>query len=158
MASLYQYFPDKRGVMAALFERHADEVRSGLTRSLAGAESLEDLLDRFAPLLRRYFQVHRENPAVRSLWAAVQVDPKLQALDAADSLRTARLFYDACRPFYGQVDEPRLMAACALAMQLCASAAQFALALPEEIAAASADAYAEMVVHYLKVLRPEPSG
>jgi len=145
MASLYQYFPDKRGVVSALFERHTDEIRSGLTRSLADAGSLEGLLGRFAGLVRRYFQEHRQNGAVRSLWAAVQVDPALQALDAADSLRNARLLYEAARPFYGEVDDSRLMATCALAMQLCAAAAQFALAMPEDLAIVSADVYADMV-------------
>lgn len=153
MPSLYQYFPDKRGVMAALFERHAEDVRSALTRSLAEVASLEALVECFAGLSRRYFEQHREDPVVRSLWAAVQVDPELQALDAADSLRNARLLYDIARPFYGEIDEARLLTACALSMQLCAAAARFSLALPPKLAAVAPDVYADMVVRHLLALK-----
>ncbi len=155
LASLYQYFPDKRGVMAALFERHTDEVRAMLAGSLADAGSLDELLGRLSALARGYFEQHREDAAVRGLWAAVQSDPALQALDAADSLRDARILYAAARPFYGAVDETRLLAACALSMQLCAAAARFALAIPPDLAAAAPDVYAEMTVGYLKRLKDE---
>lgn len=149
MGSLYQYFPDKAGVMAALFERHAAGVREMLTQALIGPASLEDLVERVRGLAHYYFDLHRDDPLVRGLWAAVQVDPGLQALDVADSLNNARIVFEAARPLFRQVDETRLMTACALCMQLAAAAARFALAIPEPLAASAANVFAEMMAGYL---------
>lgn len=155
MGSLYQYFPDKAGVMAALFERHASAVREMLAAAFAGVDSVDGLIAGTSGLAAHYFTLHREDPLVRGLWAAVQTDPGLQALDAADSLNNARILYDVARPLLGAVDEDRLMAACALCMHLAAAAARFALAIPEPLAAVSPDVFAEMVTGYLRALEAE---
>jgi AcrR family transcriptional regulator len=149
MGSLYQYFPHKAGVMAALFERHADAVREMLREAVAGVESLADLTSQVGGVARHYFEQHRKDPLVRGLWSAVQTDPALQALDAADSLKNARLLYDAARPLFGRVDEIRLMTACALCMQLSAAAARFALVIPEQLGEAAPVVFSEMLAGYL---------
>jgi AcrR family transcriptional regulator len=144
IGSLYQYFPDKAGVMAALFERHNASVREMLSASVEGAATLDDLTARIGALTERYFTLHRDDPLFRGIWAAVQTDPALQALDVADSLRNAELLFRAARPLYVQVDEDRLRATCALCMQLALPAARFALAIPEPLAGLSAGVFTTM--------------
>src|SRR5579859_6999482 len=62
IGSLYQYFPDKAGVMAALFERHGADVREMLIEAMAGTTSVEDLASRMEALAERYFAQHRDDP------------------------------------------------------------------------------------------------
>jgi len=145
IGSLYQYFPDKAGVMAALFERHSAGVREMLLGAVAGIESLDEMSDRVDALSEQYFALHRDDPVVRGLWAAIQTDPALQALDVADSLANAEALFLTARPFYRKVDDNRLMATCALTMQLAVSAARFALAIPEPLSALSAGVFSDMV-------------
>ncbi len=145
IGSLYQYFPDKAGVMAALFERHGAEVNAMLIAAGDGVTSLDDLIVRIDALASQYFALHRSDPFFRNLWSAVQTDSALQALDVADSLNNARLLFDRARPLYRRVDEDRLMATCALSMQLSLAAARFALAIPEPLAAVSAEVFSNMV-------------
>ncbi|HEY2661502.1 MAG TPA: TetR/AcrR family transcriptional regulator [Caulobacteraceae bacterium] len=145
IGSLYQYFPDKAGVMAALFERHSAGVHEMLLGGVEGAASLEDLSARVEDLSERYFALHRDDAVVRGIWAVVQTDPALQALDVADSLRNAEALFRTARPLYRKVDDDRLMATCALAMQLALSAARFALAIPQPLSALSAGVFAHMV-------------
>jgi AcrR family transcriptional regulator len=145
IGSLYQYFPDKAGVMAALFERHSAGVHAQLLEAVAGIESVDDMAARIDDLSVWYFALHRDDPLVRGLWGAVQTDPALQALDVADSLRNAEALFRLGRPLYRKVDDARLMAACALTMQLAVSAARFALAIPEPLSALSASVFSDMV-------------
>jgi AcrR family transcriptional regulator len=145
IGSLYQYFPDKAGVMAALFERHSSGVREMLTEAMAGTSSLEDLSSRMETLAERYFAQHRDDPMFRGLWAVVQTDPALQALDVADTLTNADILFQAARPLYRGVDEDRLMAACTLGLQLSVAAARFALAIPAPLGAHAARTYSDMM-------------
>jgi AcrR family transcriptional regulator len=145
IGSVYQYFPDKAGLMAALFERHSVAVREMLLGAIEGIDSLDDMADRIDALTEQYFALHRDDPLVRGLWSVVQTDPALQALDVADSLANAEALFRTARPFYRRVDEDRLMAACALTMQLAVSAARFALAIPAPLGARTAGIFSEMV-------------
>lgn len=145
IGSLYQYFPDKAGVMTALFEQHSAGVRQMLTAAVAGSASLEDLTDRVTVLADQYFTLHREDALFRGLWSAVQTDPALQVLDVEDSLKNARALFAVARPLYRKVDDDRLLTACALGMQLSLSAARFALAVPEPVSGLCAPVFAHML-------------
>jgi len=152
IGSLYQYFPDKAGVMTALFDRHSAGVHEMLLGAVEGIHGLEEMAARIDDLSERYFALHRDDPLVRGLWAVVQTDPALQALDVADSLRNAEAMFQTARPLYRQVDEDRLMATCALTMQLSVSAARFALAIPEPLGRLSAGVFSDMVRNAFLVL------
>ena len=145
IGSLYQYFPDKAGVMAALFERHGAGVREMLIAAMAGTTSVDELASRMEALAERYFAQHRDDPMFRGLWAVVQTDPALQALDVADTLTNAQILFQAARPLFRRVDEDRLMAACALGLQLSVAAARFALAIPAPLGAHAARTYSDMM-------------
>jgi hypothetical protein len=120
-------------------------VHAQLLEAVAGIESVDDMAARIDDLSVWYFALHRDDPLVRGLWGAVQTDPALQALDVADSLRNAEALFRLGRPLYRKVDDARLMAACALTMQLAVSAARFALAIPEPLSALSASVFSDMV-------------
>jgi AcrR family transcriptional regulator len=152
IGSLYQYFPDKAGVMAALFERHSAGVHEMLLEGVKGVASLDELAARIDGLSERYFALHRDDPVVRGIWAVVQTDPALQALDVADSLRNAQAMFQTARPLYRKVDDDRLMAACALTMQLALAAARFALAIPEPLSTLSVGVFSDMVRNALFAL------
>ncbi len=60
IGSLYQYFPDKQAIFTALHDRHVDDVRNVIERTLADCTSapLEDLT---AELVERLADVHAKD-------------------------------------------------------------------------------------------------
>ena len=116
----------------------------GLIAGVEGVSDLEELIARIQALSEQYFALHRADPGYRGIWAAVQTDPALQALDVADSLRNAEAVFRIALPLYRKVDPDRLMTTCALSMQMALYAARFALAIPEPLSTLSADVFSNM--------------
>ena len=60
IGSLYQYFPDKRAIFAALYDRHVDEVRHVIERTMADCSSAS-LQDFTRELVEGLANVHTED-------------------------------------------------------------------------------------------------
>jgi AcrR family transcriptional regulator len=63
IASLYQYFPSKEALVAAVFEQYLERVRLALTGALLRAEALP-LMTAVEQLVRAFFSVHDADPAL----------------------------------------------------------------------------------------------
>jgi AcrR family transcriptional regulator len=66
IGSLYHYFPDKKAILAVLHERHVDEVRHVIERTMAHctAASLEEFT---RELVERLANVHAENAELHEI-------------------------------------------------------------------------------------------
>jgi AcrR family transcriptional regulator len=66
IGSLYQYFPDKRAIFAALYDRHVDEVRNVIERTMADctSASLEDFT---RELVEGLANVHTEDAELHEI-------------------------------------------------------------------------------------------
>lgn len=66
IGSLYQYFPDKQAIFTALHDRHVDDVRNVIERTVADCASapLEDLT---ADLVERLADVHAKDAELHEM-------------------------------------------------------------------------------------------
>jgi AcrR family transcriptional regulator len=69
IGSLYEYFPDKQAIFAALHDRHVDEVRHVIERTMAHctSASLEELT---RELVERLANVHSEDAELHEIVSA----------------------------------------------------------------------------------------
>jgi AcrR family transcriptional regulator len=66
IGSLYQYFPDKQAIFTALHDRHGDEVRHAIKRTMADC-TLASLEDFTRELLEGLAIVHTDHPELHEI-------------------------------------------------------------------------------------------
>jgi AcrR family transcriptional regulator len=128
--SLYQYFPDKSAIIGTLAERYNAIGRDCVRKELTGLRNLPDLHDTLWRMTTAYYQFFVDEPAVRDVWRATQVDRALQELDKSDGVFLTRLLFEALRPLAPSVPDQSLADFCQMVMVLIAAAVRHAIALP----------------------------
>jgi|RifCSPhighO2_12_1023870.scaffolds.fasta_scaffold129570_1 AcrR family transcriptional regulator len=91
ISAIYQYFPDKNAILAAIMEAYFDRIRSMVIELVESCDSFESLLEKSFRGLGSLYRIFREDPALATLWAGLQANPELQELDAEDSRRNAKI-------------------------------------------------------------------
>jgi len=96
IATLYQYFPNKRAVLLALFQRQAERRVSTAQSLLAGIGRSPDWPDRIVAFVDGMARLRAELPGTAALMQAMRVDPELRehnlrAGDAASTLLAEEL-------------------------------------------------------------------
>jgi AcrR family transcriptional regulator len=128
--SLYQYFPDKSAIIGTLAERYNAIGRDCVRKELTGLRDLADLHDTLWRMTMAYYQFFIDEPAVRDVWQATQVDRTLQELDKEDGAFLTMLLFGALRPIAPSVPEQWLADFCQVVMVLIAAAVRRAITLP----------------------------
>ena len=152
IGTLYQYFADKSAITEALLRGHYADVEAMIRQALEGVESLEALVAAVETLYERYARLHRADPFYRELWAAVQTDAHLQALDNEDTLKNAALTASVAQPFMRDADPDEVIATFVLLTQFALTAARLSLALPEPVARHAVTAFQRMIRDALMAL------
>jgi AcrR family transcriptional regulator len=96
IATLYQYFPNKRAVLLALFQRQAERRLSKAQSLLAGIGRAPDWPDRIEAFVDGMARLRAELPGTAALMQAMRVDPELReynlrAGDAASAVLAEEL-------------------------------------------------------------------
>ena len=96
IATLYQYFPNKRAVLLALFQRQAERRVSTAQSLLAGIGRTADWPARINAFVDGMARLRAELPGTAALMQAMRVDPELReynlrAGDAASATLAAEL-------------------------------------------------------------------
>jgi AcrR family transcriptional regulator len=78
IATLYQYFPNKRAVMLALFQRQAERRLSTAQSLLAGIGRSPEWPARIDAFVEGMARLRAELPGTASLMQAMRVDPELR--------------------------------------------------------------------------------
>jgi len=99
IASVYQYFPNKSAIIAMLYERYVEEVRSFVTGEIEKIETTEDALQATEALFDLYYQKMRQEPSTQDLLNAIQADKTLADLDIAETRLQSEVFYKATEQF-----------------------------------------------------------
>jgi len=93
VASLYQYFADKEGVLLALAQRDMDEMDTQVAEDLAGVELLS-----VATLVRTtmaaYVAVYRRRPAFVEIYLRGRTNAAVHRFGREHNVRTAQLLRD----------------------------------------------------------------
>ncbi|MFB9950235.1 TetR family transcriptional regulator [Rhizobium puerariae] len=99
IASVYQYFPNKSAIIAMLYERYVEEVRSFITEQTERIATADDALDATAALFDLYYYKMRQEPSTQDLLNAIQADKTLAHLDIVETRFQAEVFYGATEQF-----------------------------------------------------------
>ena len=129
IGSVYQYFSDKPAILRELAVRFMERVRGILDDGLTDLHDGAEALVRLDALLDGYYQLLRNEPESRDVWAATQSDKELQRLDVEDSRLNGELLTERlaplCRP--DQID--RLPSTAFLLVHLAGAAVRLAIAV-----------------------------
>jgi len=91
ISSIYQYFPDKNAILEAIMQSYFDEIRIGLNHFVDCCQSKEDMKKGIVDGIDQFYQAFKQEPTLAILWAGLQANPQLKALDEQDSLQNAQL-------------------------------------------------------------------
>ena len=145
--SLYQYFPDKSAIIGTLAERYNAIGRDCVRNELTGLRDLADLHDTLWRVTIAYYRFFIDEPAVRDVWQATQVDRDLRELDREDGVFLTRLLFDALRPLAPSIPAQSLADFCQMAMVLIAAAVRHAITLPPKEGRRLLNAFKELLPH-----------
>jgi AcrR family transcriptional regulator len=155
IGSLYQYFSDKSAIHKALLIQHNADARLLLHTSVSHAKGLEEFIQSLERAFEQYFSLHQKDALVNCIWSVVQTDAELQRLDIEDTLQNARYLQSICKPMFPHVNGDRLIAACALTLQLALSTGRFARAIPPAIGQQTLPIFRRMIRDVFQALKVE---
>ena len=157
ISSLYQYFPSKEAIAAALADHYMGELHRLLPGTLARldlkAPTGELIAAGVGAIVDAYWQYDRAHPELPALWAACQADPALQARDRAQCENQARdlarlMAAHARRP----ADDPDLLAHARWCVETLGATLRRAITLPENEACALLGVCRQQLVSALTAL------
>ena len=135
IASVYQYFPNKSAIIAMLYERYVEEVRSFVTEGIAKIETPEDALQATGALFDLYYYQMRERPATQDLLNAIQADKALADLDIAETRFQSEVFFQATRQFVAEAQHEAYARTLFVMFHMAGATLRLALMVPENEAA-----------------------
>ena len=130
--SLYQYFPDRTAIIGTLAERYDAMGRLCVETELAQVHKARDLHPALGCIVDGYYRMFIDQPVMRDIWNAMQVDRALQKQDEAEGEYLAGILLETLKRIAPHQDEKTLAAISQLTMILIAAAVRHAITLPPE--------------------------
>lgn len=93
IATLYQYFPNKSSVISKLTEQYLSDISNLVAATLEPVGTKEEFREAMSQLLESLYQMIKQEPVFREIWAGVQADPTIRSLNLTDSKRNADLIH-----------------------------------------------------------------
>jgi AcrR family transcriptional regulator len=146
IGSLYQYFPDKSAIIHALALRYNEASRACISGALKDASNVTGLRTAFAGLMDVFYALVRDNPVVRDIWAGMQADRMLTALQLNESRAMGALLAGAVRRVRPSAESGQLDATCFLLWELGEAAVRLAIASDAQTGEAMVAAYTRMAM------------
>jgi AcrR family transcriptional regulator len=97
IGSLYQYFPERSAVVAALAQRYNEHGVECVRETLKNVASAEALRRALCDVVDGYYEIFLTEPVMRDIWAGALADKSLQSIDEEDCRAHAALIRDAMR-------------------------------------------------------------
>jgi len=133
IGSLYQYFPDKSAVLAALAARIFEASQACVRDGLVDVSSADDLRRCFDALIDEFYDLFLTEPAMRDIWSGVVADRSLQELDLLDARENGALLAAALHKIAPDADPAALASKAMLIMYMGNATMRLAIAVgPEE--------------------------
>lgn len=150
IGSLYQYFVDRTAIFRAILIHHQTQARILLHHHVAQAQSADELVEALVQSFDAYYAMLQQDRLVAGLWAMVQADAELQAIDIADTLANAQYVAGVAAKFGDRDDHDKAVARHALLIQFSMYAGMLALQTPGAIARDVAPAFRTILRASLK--------
>lgn len=163
IASVYQYFPHKTAIVAMLYERYADEVKSMIEAGMSSVRAPEDAFTAIDMLVEGYYQKVKSEPAIQDLLNAAQADKGLSALDLEQSRIHSNIFAEATCQFVPEELREEYTRTVLMMFHLAAGAIRLALLVGDEeeawvIRDFKAAAHVQFRRFIIGIATPEPSS
>lgn len=127
IASVYDYFPDKNGILRALMVQYLGDIQTRLVGILMPVDSVSGLyaaIDRMVDALVDIFRKERELPTI---WGAVQANTTLRKLDVEDGLRIAEFLVSRFLHVMPDADPESVRDACLYAVSTVSTTVRMAV-------------------------------
>ncbi len=146
IGSLYQYFPDKSALIHALAAQYNAGSRQCIAEALRDVHDVPALVAAFASLMDRFYALVRTGPVMRDIWAGMQADRTLAALQLEESRVMGALLAATVARVRPQADPTQLGLTCFLLWELGESTVRLAIASDVATGAQLVAAYTRMAV------------
>jgi AcrR family transcriptional regulator len=127
VASVYDYFPDKNGILRELMVGYMGKIQSRLAGILLAVETLPELFVAIDAMVDAFVAVFREERELPTIWGAVQANTTLRELDVEDGRRIAELLIGRFRHVLPRADPEAVRDACLYAVSTIATTVRIAL-------------------------------
>lgn len=142
IGSLYQYFPDRRAVLAELVRAGNEEGRRCVAAILEPVRSRADFETALGQIVDGFHGMYLSDPVMRDVWGATQGDRALRQLDEEDCGVHAAMLAEAARRAGVGLDD----AAARVLSVMLAAAVRHAITLPEAEADAAIGAAKRLLI------------
>lgn len=127
ISSIYQYFPDKNAILAAIMQGYFDGIRELIKAFLLDCESLDDLCQGLMAGVDTFYSMFKQEPTLAVLWAGMQANQELKQLDAQDSHINANLIAEKISEILPSKDRQEIFSAALLLLHTLGMTARLAL-------------------------------
>jgi AcrR family transcriptional regulator len=127
IASVYDYFSDKNGILRELMIGYMAKIQGRLASILVRVESVPELflaIDEMVDALADIFREERELPTI---WGAVQANTTLRQLDVEDGRRIADFLIDRFLKVMPRADPESIRDACTYAVSTISTTVRMAI-------------------------------
>ena len=146
LASIYQYFPDKNAILQAIMEDLFANVTQTLEHALKDCNNIDELTGGLNHSIDMFYQVFKKDPVLAILWAGLQANPKLMALDAKDSIKNAEIISQKICTIVSNVATQKIYDSSLLIVHMIGATIRLALTLTEDEGDRLVNEFKELVV------------
>ena len=150
IGSLYQYFPDKSAIIHALAARYNAECRRCIIEALSPVSDLDGLRRAFSGLMAQFYQLVRRGPVIRDIWAGMQADKALTAIQLDESRAMGRVLEDTVARVRPGADRELLAVSTFLLWELGEATVRLAIGADDATGARMIEAYTRMALRELE--------
>ncbi len=132
ISSIYQYFPDKNAILAAIMQGYFSRIRAMITAFVEDCEDLQTFTEGLAQGIDVFYQLFRDEPVLATIWAGVQANTQLRDLDAQDSQTNANILADRLCEIRPDLERNEIYDATLLLLHAAGMTARLALGMTDE--------------------------
>lgn len=127
IASVYDYFPDKNGILRELMVGYMAEIQSRLAEILMPVKTVDELFRAIDSMVDAMIAIFREKPELPTIWGAVQANTSLRELDVEDGRRISEFLVAKFSEVLPRADPESIRDACIYAVSTVATTVRMAI-------------------------------
>ena len=128
-SSIYQYFPDKNAIIAAIMQGYFDRMQGIAELVIADIKDVSDVASAVDTGLDQFYQLFKDEPTLSTIWAGVQANTELREMDIQDSKQKAQLMAGMLCKLAPSLNKTQVRDACFLFAHLAGTTVRLALSV-----------------------------
>ncbi len=102
-SSIYQYFPDKNALLAAIMDEYYEQFRAIIESTFATVTDLESISLAIDQGVDKFYKLFIDEPLLATIWSSVQANTVLRDMDIADSKQNAERLTEIMSKLYPNI-------------------------------------------------------